>query len=117
MEDRAGLELPEEAHEQGPTRLGALGAEHRVQVGSRAGRTQAAHDFEAFAIELEQVARVAMEGQSAPRLATQADRRLAPEPGEDPRRAAHTRSSSLTMAWAARDSLGSPLLAFAPLDW
>ena len=56
-----------------------------MHVGSGAGRTQQAHDVEAFAIELEQVARVAMEGQSAPRLATQADRRIALEPGQDPR--------------------------------
>src|SRR5262249_13613093 len=68
--------------------------------------------LEGFTIELEQVARAAMEGQTTPRLATQADRRIALDSAEDSRPVAHTRSSSLTMVWPARDNLGLPPLAF-----
>src|SRR5262249_36534690 len=104
--DRAGFEPPKEARQLGPAHPVPSSPQEAIHVGDGAGRAQEDRDVEAFAIELEQVAGVAMEREPTPGLTTQADGGMSLEPSCGPAIAAHTRSSSPTIVLAARDSLG-----------
>ncbi len=104
-DDGMGLEIAEQADGLGRTRFVPACAEPHAQLRPGAGLVQEPGRLETRAVELEQVAGVALERETTPGLAAEPHRGMALDPGAGSRTRAHRFSNWSTIVLAARDSL------------